>query len=90
VALWNGGPSVLPPLLGPFLIQIDSQLVTNKNGPGGTSAEAIKVFILETARWSSGYPSGAVIEAGKSGNVGPIVNRTRKFVGLAAPHGGAF
>ena len=55
-----------------------------KNGPNARCAEAIKVFILETARWSIGYPSGALIKPGKSGNVCPIVNRTRKVAELAS------
>jgi hypothetical protein len=55
-------------------------IAQNKNGPSARRcAEAIKSIIFLTARQGSGYPSGVPIEAGNSGSVCPIVNRTRKI-----------
>lgn len=46
----------------------------------GGALRPSKVFPFEIARWSSGYPSGGPIEAGKAGNVCPIVNIARRLV----------
>ncbi len=53
-----------------------------KMAPAGR-AEAIRVFLFKQPEGVVGTPSGALIRAGKSGSVCPIVNRTRRVVELA-------
>ena len=65
-------------------LRIRSDRPRIKTAPARSRApRPCKVFPFQIARRSSGYPS-APIEAGKCGNVGPIVNRTRKILGLPA------
>jgi hypothetical protein len=56
----------------------------------GSAPRPSKVFSFQIARRSSGYPSGVPIEAGKGGNVCPIVNRTLTIVEPASPASGPF
>ena len=54
----------------------------------GSAPRPSKVFPFQIARRSSWYPSDAPIEAGKDGNVCPIVNRTRTIVEAVTPRPG--
>jgi hypothetical protein len=76
---------------GAVSIQMDMPASPIKMAPARSRApRPSKVFPFQIARRSSGYPSGVPIEAGKGGNVCPIVNRMRTIVEPASPASGPF